>query len=96
MMLFSHTGWAEQNPLDWWDMDCDGLKELIADTDSSKIAGIGCGEYASVYECSQKIISVNETIYPTPELVKKYESKYQKFTKIYPVCKGLFAELQGK
>ena len=60
------------------------------------LAMVGCGEYASAYECAQKIISVHETVYPTPELVAKYQSKYQKFTKIYPGCKGLFAELQRK
>jgi len=60
------------------------------------LAMVGCGEYASTYECAQKIVSVCETVYPTTELVEKYQSRYQKFSKIYPQCKGLFAELQGK
>lgn len=58
------------------------------------LAAVGCGEYASVEEAAEKLVKVVETIEPDPELVAKYEEKYQKFVKIYPTVKGLFKELQ--
>ena len=40
---FPHPGWSEQNPEDWWTAVVDGVQELTADCDKSKVAGIGCG-----------------------------------------------------
>ena len=40
---FPHPGWSEQNPEDWWAAALDGVRELTADCDKSRIAGIGCG-----------------------------------------------------
>ena len=40
---FPHPGWSEQNPEDWWTAVVDGVRELTADCDKSKVAGIGCG-----------------------------------------------------
>ena len=40
---FPHPGWSEQNPEDWWTAVLDGVRELTADCDKSRIAGIGCG-----------------------------------------------------
>lgn len=57
------------------------------------LAMVGCGEYATVAEVCGKLVSVSETITPDPVLAAKYEKKYRKFRKIYPVCKDLFAEL---
>lgn len=54
------------------------------------LAAVGCGEYKTVEEIAKKIVKVVETIEPEPELVKKYEEKYQKFRKIYPTVKELF------
>ncbi|MBQ6216133.1 MAG: xylulokinase [Erysipelotrichaceae bacterium] len=42
-LSFPAPGWSEQDPADWWKAIKEGLKELIADTDRTKIAGIGCG-----------------------------------------------------
>lgn len=42
-LSFPHPGWSEQNPLDWWNGVKDGIKELIADIDASKIGGISFG-----------------------------------------------------
>ena len=57
------------------------------------LAAVGCGEYASVEEAAGKLVKVIETVEPDPELVAKYEERYQKFRKIYPTVKGLFQEL---
>ena len=40
---FPHPGWSEQNPKDWWTQSLEGVKELIAGIDKSKVAGISFG-----------------------------------------------------
>lgn len=42
-LSFPHPGWSEQNPEDWYEQTISGLKELTADCDKSKIAGISFG-----------------------------------------------------
>lgn len=54
---------------------------------------VACGEYASVKNCCERIVSVAEVVQPEPILVEKYEKRYQRFRKIYPACKDLFLEL---
>ncbi|MCR4694051.1 MAG: xylulokinase [Pseudobutyrivibrio sp.] len=39
-LSFPHPGWSEQKPEDWWTQVMAGLKELTADFDKSKVAGI--------------------------------------------------------
>ena len=34
---FPKPGWSEQNPTDWYDKTCEGIKELIKDIDLSLI-----------------------------------------------------------
>ena len=29
---YAHTGWAEQNPNDWWDAVCQSTRQLLSDT----------------------------------------------------------------
>ncbi|MCR5832028.1 MAG: xylulokinase [Lachnospiraceae bacterium] len=40
---FPHPGWSQQKPEDWWEKTVEGLKELTAGADKSKIAGISFG-----------------------------------------------------
>ena len=40
---FPHPGWSQQKPEDWWEKTVEGLKELTANADKSKIAGISFG-----------------------------------------------------
>jgi len=54
------------------------------------LAAVACGEYASVEEIAEKFVKVTGTVEPDPELVAKYEDRYQKFRQIYPACKPLF------
>ena len=54
------------------------------------LAAVACGAFASVEDAAAKIVHVVETIEPDPELVDKYEDRYQKFAQIYPTVKGLF------
>ena len=39
-LSFPHPGWSEQNPADWYEQSIDGLKELLAECDKSRVAGI--------------------------------------------------------
>ena len=54
------------------------------------LAAVGCGEYASVEEASAALVKVIDTVEPEPELVAKYEERYQEFRRIYPTVKELF------
>ena len=38
-----HSGWSEQNPVDWYDKTIEGLKELLADVDKDTVKGISFG-----------------------------------------------------
>lgn len=40
---FPKPGLSEQNPTDWYDKTCEGIKELIKDIDKDKVAGISFG-----------------------------------------------------
>ena len=58
------------------------------------LAMVACGEYESVKHCCEKLCSVASTVQPEPELVAKYEARYQQFKKIYPAVKALFPAIQ--
>ena len=57
------------------------------------LAMVACGEYATVQDACNAMVSVASTIEPEPELAALYEKRYQQFRQIYPACKNLFAEL---
>ena len=42
-LSFPKPGWSEQNPEDWWTQVKAGIKELIAGSDASQVAGISFG-----------------------------------------------------
>ena len=48
------------------------------------LAAVGCGEYPAVDTIAEKLVKVVDTIEPEPELVAKYEERYQQFRKLYP------------
>ena len=54
------------------------------------LAAVANGEYASVEEIAAKVVKIIDTVEPDPELVAKYEARYQQFKEIYPACKPLF------
>ena len=54
------------------------------------LAAVACGEYASVEEIAAKVVKIVDTVEPDPELVAKYEERYQQFKEIYPACKPVF------
>jgi len=58
------------------------------------LAMVACGEYPDVKAVCDKLVHVASTVKPEPELVAKYEARYQQFKKIYPAVKALFPEIQ--
>ncbi len=60
------------------------------------LAAVGCGEYASVEEATEKIVKVSDKLSPDAELVKKYEVKYNVWRKIYPALKDAFDDIVTK
>ena len=56
------------------------------------LAMVACGEYPSVQAVCDRFVEVASRVEPEPGLVVKYEKRYNQFRKIYPACKGLFAE----
>ena len=42
-LAFPNPGWSEQEPADWWEACCTGIRELLADQDAADVKGIGCG-----------------------------------------------------
>lgn len=57
------------------------------------LAMVAVGEYGSVEECAESLLSVKETIYPDEEIAARYAVQYEKFEKIYPALKGVFKEI---
>ena len=58
------------------------------------LAAVANGEFASVEDAAAKIVKIVDTVEPDPELVAKYEERYQQFKQIYPACKELFKKIQ--
>lgn len=58
------------------------------------LAAVACGEYPDVKTAAEKIVKIVDTVSPDPELVKKYDERYNKFKQIYPVCRPLFEAIQ--
>ena len=57
------------------------------------LAMVGCGEYSSVLEATNALIKTKDVTEPTPELVEKYNKKYEAFTKLYPALKAVYKEI---
>ena len=58
------------------------------------LAMVASGEYNTVSDVAKSLTSLLCVIKPEPKLAEKYEKRYEKFKKIYPACKILFAELK--
>jgi xylulokinase len=57
------------------------------------LAMVADGTYPSVQAVCEKLVNVVDTIEPDPELVARYEARYQQFRKIYPALKPLFPDI---
>ena len=41
-LYFPQPGWSEQDPADWWNAVCDGIRELLRGFDASLVDALGC------------------------------------------------------
>ena len=57
------------------------------------LAMVAAGEYGSVQEVCDKFVKVASVVKPEPELVAKYEKRYQQYKTIYPALKAVFPQI---
>lgn len=57
------------------------------------LAMVADGTYPSVKAVCDKLVHVVDTVEPDPELVARYEARYQQFSKLYPALKPVFAAI---
>lgn len=57
---------------------------------AAMLAAVGCGVFSSVQEAADKLVKIIDTEEPDPQLVEKYEEKYQKYRKLYPALKEFY------
>ena len=63
---------------------------------AAMLAMTACGEYKTVNEAAQSIVKVAKSEEPEPELVRKYEARYQQFRTIYPAMKEVFEKISAQ
>lgn len=54
------------------------------------LAAVAAGEYESVEDAVAKIVKMEGTIHPDPETAEKYERKYQRYRRLYPLLKDWY------
>ncbi len=54
------------------------------------LAAVGCGEFANVKDATNALVKVVDSVEPDPDLVKKYENGYRKFSALYPALKEVY------
>ena len=57
------------------------------------LAMVADGTYPSVKAVCDALVKVVDAVEPDPEIVARYEERYQQYTKIYPALKPVFPEI---
>ena len=57
------------------------------------LAMVGCGEYKTLDEATDKLIKVKDSILPNEALVEMYNKKYNVFRQIYPALKDIYSQI---
>ena len=63
---------------------------------AAMLAMVACGEYKTVKDAAEAIVKVSKSEEPDPELVNKYEARYQQFKTIYPAMKEIFGIISAQ
>ena len=58
------------------------------------LAMVGCGVYPSVQAAADALVELASTAEPDAALTARYEAQYQKFKRIYPAMRVLFAAIR--
>lgn len=56
---------------------------------AAMLAAKGCGACSSLEELAARTVRITESTLPTPELVTRYEQRYQTYRKVYPALHSL-------
>lgn len=56
------------------------------------LAMVGCKEYKTLEEATDKLIKIKDSILPSKDLVEMYNKKYKIFKQIYPALKNVYAQ----
>ena len=67
--------------------------EEVPGMGGAMLAMVACGAYKTVEDAAAAIVKVDKTEKPDPELVKKYEARYQQFKTIYPALAETFDKI---
>ena len=62
---------------------------------AAMLAMTACGEYKTVKDAADAIVRAAKSEEPDPELVKKYEDRYQQFRTIYPALRSVFGVISA-
>ena len=60
---------------------------------AAMLAMVACGRFSSVRQAAQELVRVKSTVEPDRQLTQLYDERYDRFRRIYPTCKNLFAQL---
>lgn len=60
---------------------------------AAMLAMVACGRFSSVRQAAQELVRVKSTVEPDRQLTQLYDERYDRFRRIYPACKNLFAQL---
>ncbi len=61
---------------------------------AAMLAMVGCGCYADICECSDKLVKFSSKVSPDAEIAKRYDEQYKKFGKLYPALKAVYKEIK--
>ena len=56
------------------------------------LAAVGCKEFESVKDATDKLVKIKDTIKPEKEIVERYNERYKSFVKLYPALKDIFSD----
>ncbi|NLJ40938.1 MAG: xylulokinase [Clostridiales bacterium] len=57
------------------------------------LAAVGCGEYSSVEEITEKVVETVLTVEPDPGIAALYDKRYKVYRSIYPRLKDVFKKM---
>lgn len=57
------------------------------------LAAVGCGRYVTVEEACSKLIKVTQTTDQDPEIVDRYNKKYEVFKELYPTLEEMYNKM---
>ena len=60
------------------------------------LAAVGCGAYPGVAAAAEQIVRTVGSVEPEPELVRRYEERYQVWREVYPRLKELYPRMNGE